>query len=84
MSKDANPALVRFAKKHPRFFLGAFCIVVLLGGYLMVRDLTRAIVDHSGAQLFKFAALFAVATFGAIKTRARYAKIVEERDRKIV
>ena len=83
MSKDANPALVRFAKKHPRFFLGALWIAVLLGGYFMVRDLTHAIVVHNGAQIFKFASLFAVATFGAVRSRARFAKIAEERDRKV-
>ena len=82
MSKDANPTLVRFAKKHPKFFLGAICAVIFVGGYFLFRDLARAIVEHNGPKLFKFAMLFAAGTFAAIKSRAKHAKIVEERDRK--
>jgi predicted tellurium resistance membrane protein TerC len=83
MSTDAEPALVRFAKRNPRFFLVMLAMVVVVGGFFMVRDLTHAIVTYDKANLLKFAFLFAVTIFGALHSRQRYVRNAKERDRKL-
>ena len=87
MNEQTDKPLIRWMKAHrkaTRFIMIAACIIIFpLGGYFMIRDLTHAVAGHNRAQLFKFASLFAIATFGAIRSRAKFVKIVEERDRKV-
>ena len=85
MSEKIETPLIKWMTEHrqaTRIIMIVVCFIILpLGGYLMIRDLTHAIVTHNKAGLLKFLFLFVAVTFGAIRSRPRYAKIIAERDR---